>query len=226
VAEKISNKNQLGLGIYMASDISRILGIPLPKVSRYLNNYWDKKSGQELFKDTYSWSINNKIKAVNFYVMIELYVFIQLSEMGISKQKIFKTRQQIAKDFNLPYPFASQGILTDGQKIWYEYDGIVLDSDGTRQTNLKNIIKAFAKRIEFNTENHLAQKFYPAGKNKSIVVDPHHQFGLPVIEGTNINTDTIFSMYDSGENITSISALYDISEKQIKDIIKFSKDAA
>jgi len=33
-------------------------------------------------------------------------------------------------------------------------------------------------------------------------------------------------MYDSGENITSISALYDICEKQIKDIIKFSKDAA
>lgn len=227
MGSKIIHKNELGYGLYMASDISRILNIPLPKVSRYLKNYWDNKSGRKFFNDTYSWSpVGTKIRAVNFYVMIELYVFIQLHEMGISNQKIFRIRQQIATDLNVAYPFATQGILTDGKKIWYEYEDVILDSNGTKQTNLIKILKTFAKKIDFNSENRVAEKFYPVGKKKSVVVSPHHQFGLPVIEGTNINTDTIFSLYDSGEKIETISVLYNLSIKQVKDTISFSKTAA
>jgi len=157
--------------------------------------------------------------------MIELYVFIQLSEMGISNQKIFTIRQQIAKDLQVPYPFATQGILTNGKNIWYEHGDMILDSNGTKQTNLIKILKTFAKKIEFSSDR-MAEKFYPVGKKKSIVVSPHHQFGLPVIDGTNINTDTISSLYGSGEKIETISLLYDLSIKQIKDTISFSKTAA
>ena len=223
----ISHKSKVGYGIYTASDISRILGFPLQKVSRYLNLYWDKKSGKDMFKDTYSWSIDNKTKAVNFYVLIELYTFISLQELGVPTQKIFKARQQIAKDLNTEYPFASAGILTDGKKILYEVMDDIIDSDGTRQINISKIIHDFVKRIDFNSENKLAERFYPAGKNKSIVVDPHHQFGLPVIKGTNINTDVIYSMYSSGEPVNSIGILYDLTKKQVKDIVQFhEKNAA
>jgi uncharacterized protein (DUF433 family) len=223
---KISHKNELGRGIYTASDISHILGFPVSKVSRYLNNYWDNKSGKELFKETYSWSVDNKIKAVNFYVLIELYTFISLQDLGISNQKIFKTRAQIAKDTNSQYPFATAGILCDGKTIWYEFEKSIVNSDGSKQTNLKNIITEFSKRIDFNQKDNIAERFYPSGKTKSVVVDPNHQFGLPVIKGTNINTDVIFSMYNSGEKIKNLSILYDVTTKEIKDTIEFCKKTA
>ena len=219
-------KNKLGHGIYTASDISRILGFSYAKVSNYLNKYWDTRLGKEMFHDTYSWSVNNRTKAVNFYVLIELYTFIKLQEEGVSTQQIFKTRQQMAKELKVPYPFAYAGILSDGRKIWYENKGNILNSDGTRQINIREIIKPFLKKIEFSKKDNLAERFYPEGKKSSVVVDPHHQFGLPVIKGTNINTAVIYSMHESGEKIKSIGVLYDLTAKQVKEAIRFHKGIA
>jgi len=128
----------------------------------------------------------------------------------------------IAKDLNIPYPFASSKLLSDGKKIWYEFQDCIVRADGSRQTDFVEFIREFASKIEFDSHK-IAERFWPIGREKSIVVDPHHQFGQPIIEGTNINTETIFSMYESGEPVESIGILYDITEKQVKDAISFYK---
>ena len=71
----ISHKNELGCGIYTIPDISRLLNIERRKVTRYISEYFDEKIGRELFNDTYSWSVNKRNKAVNFYILIELFTF-------------------------------------------------------------------------------------------------------------------------------------------------------
>ncbi len=59
-----------------------------------------------------------------------------------------------------------------------------------------------------------------------MVVDPHHQFGQPILHGTNINAEVIFSMYESGEPVESIGILYDLTKKQVNDAIFFYKKSA
>ncbi|MEO8210169.1 MAG: DUF433 domain-containing protein [bacterium] len=66
----------------------------------------------------------------------------------------------------------------------------------------------------------------PNGKDSSVVVDPKHQFGQPVISGTNINAEVIKSMNESGEPDSAICTLYGLNEKEFKDVIKFYKTAA
>jgi uncharacterized protein (DUF433 family) len=219
------NKQQLGSGIYTIPDISKLLGLPQAKVRRYLNEYWDERLGRKLFNETYSWSLGNNIKAVNFYTLIELYTCFKLQELGVSIRQILKSRTNIASELNIPYPFASAKLLSDGKKIWYEFKDCIVNADGSRQTDFVEFIKDFASKIDFN-HSKIAERFWPSGKASSIVVDPHHQFGQPIIDGTNINTEVIFSMYESGEPIDSIGILYDITEKDIRDVIKFYKSAA
>ncbi len=215
-------KQTIGAGIYMVSDISNILGFSKAKVRRYLNEYWDERLGKKLFNDTYSWSVGNNIKAVNFYTLIELFTCFRLQELGVSPKQVLKSRESIAKDLKMPFPFASANLLTDGKKIWYEFKDAIINADGSQQMNFVELIKNFAVKIDFNSKN-FADRFWPEGKNNSIVVDPHHQFGQPIINGTNIITETIFSMYKSGEPLDSLSILYDLSEKQLNDAIQFSK---
>ena len=219
------NKRQLGSGIYTMPDISRLLNLPQKKVRRYLNEYWDEELGKKFFNETYSWSTGNNIKAVNFYTLIELYTCFHLQELGVSPKQILNSRIAIARDLKIPYPFASAKLLSDGKKIWYEFKDSIVKADGSQQTDFMEFIKSFANKIEFNS-NKIADRFFPNGKQSSIVVDPHHQFGQPIIEGTNINTEVIFSMYESGEPINTIGILYDITEKEIKDVIRFHKKAA
>jgi uncharacterized protein (DUF433 family) len=219
------NKNQLGAGIYTVSDISQLLQISKAKVRRYLNKYWDDRLGRKLFNETYTWSVGNNVKAVNFYTLIELYTCFHLQELGVSPREVLKSRAAIAKDLNIPHPFASSKLLSDGKRIWYEFKDSIINADGSQQSNFVEFITEFAKKIEFNSSK-IAERFWPAGKQNSIVVDPHHQFGQPIIEGTNINAEVIYSMIESGEPLNSIGILYDITEKEIRDVVRFYKIAA
>ncbi len=214
-------KQEVGSGIYTISDIAKILGYPQQKVRRYINDYWDDHLGKKLFNDTYSWK-KGKIKAVNFYVLIELYICFLLRENGASTQAIMKARENMASELKTPYPFASHKVLLAGKKILYELKDLIISADGTKQINLTEIIRTFARKIDFD-KNNLATKFWPKGKESSIVVDPHHQFGQPTINGTNINAEGIFSMYESKEPVETIGILYDLTEKQVWDAINFYK---
>jgi uncharacterized protein (DUF433 family) len=217
-------KQQIGSGIYTIPDISKILGYPQPKVRRYVKDYWDDSLGKKLFNETYTWK-NEKVKAVNFYVLIELYTCFLLREQGASAQSIMKARASMAKELRTPYPFASHKVLLAGSKILYELEDLIISADGSKQINLNEIIRSFAKNIEFD-KNNLASRFWPKGKSSSIVIDPHHQFGQPIINGTNINAEGIFSMYESSEPIEVIGILYDLTEKQVLDAVNFCKSYA
>ncbi len=222
----IKHKKELGAGFYTVPDISALLGFSQSKVRRYLDLYWDEQAGQALFGDTYSWSVNGRHKAVNFYVLIELYTFISLHDLGFSIHKILNIRNNIREEVKTQYPFASQKVLTDGKRIWYEHNDAIIKADGSRQIAITKIITDFAKKIDFQKNTALAERFWPKGRKSSIVVDPHHYFGSPVIDGTNIGADTIRSLHDSGESIKHIKFLYDLSDKQVKDAIAFYKKAA
>ena len=178
--------------------------------------------GKKLFDESYSWSTGNNVKAVNFYTLIELHTFFYLQEIGVSTKQILKSRLAMAKDMQIPYPFASAILLSDGKKIWYEFKDSIVKADGSKQSNFVEFIREFANKIEFNS-NKIAEKFWPAGKNSSVVVNPHNQFGQPVLNSTNINAEVIFSMYESGEAIESIGILYDLNTKQVNDAIEFYK---
>ena len=219
------HKQQLGSGIYTIPDISKLLLIPQPKVRRYLNEYWDERLGKKLFNETYTWSSDNKIKAVDFYTLIELYTCFHLQELGVRPKEILKSRIAMGKDLKIPYPFASAKLLSDGKKIWYEFKDSIVKADGSRQTDFVEFIRQFAGKIEFNS-NKIAEKFWPAGRESDVVVNPHNQFGQPILNGTNVNAEVIFSMYESGEPIDALSILYDLTTKQVNDAISFYKKSA
>ena len=151
------HKNELGFGIYTVPDISRLLGFKQAKVRRYLDEYWDARMGRELFSETLSWSSDGRIRAVNFYVLIELYTFFKLQELGVKINEILKARYHISKQMKVPYPFASAGLLTDGKKIWFEFKDAIINADGTSQTNFIQIIKDFAEKVDFG-KNKLAER--------------------------------------------------------------------
>ncbi len=217
-------KQQIGSGIYTIPDIAKILGYSQPKVRRYVQDYWDDKQGKKLFSETHSWK-NEKVKAVNFYVLIELFTCFALREKGASIQSIMKARNTMIKELNTPYPFASYKVLLSGKQIIYKIEDILISADGSKQINMAEIIMEFAKNIDFD-KNNLAAKFWPKGKANSIVIDPHHQFGQPIISGTNINAQGIYSMYQSNEPIEAIGILFDLTEKQVNDAVLFYKKYA
>ncbi len=126
----------------------------------------------------------------------------------------------MSKHLHTLYPFASYPLLTDGRSILFELlDETIVKADHSKQIVFREIIHEFCQKIEFS-EQLLAKRFYPLGKKHHIVVDPHHQFGQPVINNTNLLAETINELHEAGEKNHFIAKLYNISEEEVKDAVK------
>lgn len=221
----IDSQKEFGSGIYTIPDIHLILGFPPYKIRRYIKKYWDN-IGKKIFNKPYTWEDKRNHKIVPFVVLIELYTFFELLENKMDILTIAKARETMVEELNTPYPFASCKFLYDRHSIWYYVEkDLLVNADHTKQTNFVKVIECFAKNVKY--ENDMAFQFYPLGEDHNILVDPKHQFGQPVINKTNIITDTIFSMLEAGEKKETLSTLYEISIEQINDVIAFhTKKAA
>jgi uncharacterized protein (DUF433 family) len=221
---KVNRKPALGIGLYSVPDVARILDLELPFVRRWLREYWEGRFKKN--KKNYTTWGKGREKTVHFYTLIEFYVFYQLRKQGLSAQSIAKAHEIIAEELKTPFPFATSNILTDGKKILYKIgDEIIINADRSRQLNFAAIIKEFCQQMDFG-KDHLAIRYWPLGKGKNIVVDPHHQLGQPTIRNTNILAETLYRMYTAGEKIDFIASLYNVADIDVTDSIEFFKKAA
>jgi len=214
---------KIGLGIYTASDAARILRIPYSK-SRYWFKYYAQTKLLESIGYQYFFDINETL-AIDFLTLIEMYVFYALKdEANMSTNNILKFHKILSGELRTPYPFANCQIYASKKNMFFKVHEIIKDASDLPQTFIEDFIIPFYKKVSFNQDN-LAHKFHPLGKEKSIIIDPNHQFGKPVIEGTNIVTETLYDYFMGGDSIEFIARLYDLKPENIKDAIEFSKAA-
>jgi len=222
----MSSRLEIGSGIYTKSEIARILRLPYARVSSWINRYWGGKLEAEI-GFSYIWS-TDKSKAVNFYTLVELYILILLGEAGVKTKDVINAHIELSKIYKTPHPFARKEILesikTDGKKIYFDTGNGTISLDGKKQFQI-NFIKVFFKNLSFDNE-FLANRLYPLGKNKKIVIDPTRQFGHPVVGNTNIYPETIYNLHKAGEPNKFIAHIYEIEEKEVKDAIEYCKTAA
>jgi uncharacterized protein (DUF433 family) len=212
----------IGQGIYTAADAARILRVPYAKA-----NYWFQYYAKHKFPSTTQTIYHFKIKdimAVNFLTLIEMIVFYSLKERGIPTGRILEAHTVMSDFLKTPHPFAKEDIYVNEKSLLFGNEEQLLTADKRLQTVLIQVLKPFISKIHFS-DQRMARKFYPLGKKKSIVVNPENQFGQPVIEGTNILTQTIFNLLQAGESKKSIAKLYDLTLSQVNDAIEFSKAA-
>jgi len=223
----LQTKPMLGTGIYTIPDIAMILGLPYPKINRWVKSFWDDKFGKK-YGAKYSWNVD-LTKAVNFHTLIEIYTFYQLSQSGVISKEIINAHDILSHDYHTAYPFANRDVLnslrSDGKNVLFEKEnGLIYSVDVHKQTYL-NFIKDFYKILDFGNDL-LVSRIWPLGKEKAVVCDPHHQFGQPVISGTNINVEALNELYKAGEPEWFIADLYNLDESKVKDAITFCNTAA
>jgi len=211
----------LGKGIYTITDVARILNIPKIRVrywfAKYVSGEFESKQGTTYFYDSEN-------IAVNFYTLIETFVFFHLKEKGTKTKNIIQAHNILAKHYKTPYPFALYKFLSSGKDLFHDFETENLFSlDGTKQLAIRDVINHYSENIHFGEV--YAEKYYPNGNDKLIVVNPNNQFGAPIIDGTNIKASTIMSLVKGGESIDVICSMYKIKTEQVNTVIQFMSAA-
>lgn len=220
------SRPSIGHGAYTLPDAAKILRLDLSSLRRWIVAYdSDVKSGGGKLAGPIAFWGHGLDRGINFSSLIELYTVAQLRALGVSMSKIRVAREELADRFDIEHPFATEGLLTDGEKLLFELkepdEESVLSLDRSGQTSFKNIIREFCRRIDFEASTELASRYWPEGRESSVVVDPSRAFGRPIIAGTSIPTETISDLIDAGENVDDVANLYQLEPYQIDDARKF-----
>lgn len=214
----------LGSGIYTIPDAALILRLPLSKLRR-----WVVGRGVPNEQLLQSWG-DGRERAFDFNELIESYTIYSLRNLGVSMQKIRLAHNRLVEILDCNYPFAKRGVLTDGDHVLFETESedttSLLNVTDREQFEFHELVANFCKKIEFSELTDLAESYWPLGKNRKVIVDPHHAFGRPVIQGSNITTEAIYALFISGEKVDDIASQYDTDIDSIQDAVDFHTMAA
>jgi len=216
---------QLGKGIYSIPEAAAILNMPVNKVRRWVKKYWELEflQGADV---SYTWG-ERREKAFHFLTLIEIIAVDSFREIGVSFSKIKLAHTKLSEILDTNYPFAHAELMTDGKRIFHKYlDESLLELDEKQQFSFTQLVAPYCQKIDFQDKTHLAERFWPLGKDHDIVVDPHHSFGQPVIKGTNTTVETIYSMLNAGESPEFVASIYDLNLNAVEDVMLFMKQNA
>lgn len=215
----------LGSGIYTLPEAANILKIPKTKLANWVNRKF-VQALPEFYGSEYVW-VDGKNKTFPFQTLMELSVIYELSKQKLSLTKIIQAHKELGKWFNDPFPFCHKDALnnlkSDSIGLYFTIpnkDDIV-SLDGKKQYNI-DVVRHYFKNMDF-ADAKTAQRYFPLGQDRQVVVDPKRQFGAPTVLGTGIKTQTVINLHNAGETTEMIAELYDITEQQVKDVVEYYK---
>ena len=116
----------------------------------------------------------------------------------------------------------------DGQHQIPSEDGdfyTTADLDPDADPGQSRSVEAFFGRVDFDGAD-TAIRYWPAGRDSKVVVDPTRQAGRPSIEGTCIRTAALSGYHAGGDPVDYLARAYDLEVPQVEAAIDFERKLA
>lgn len=223
--------------MYSRAMASRLVGLESSRVRRWLQGYeyaYAPKASAAKGRRRQSPLVRRRgalgSQYASFLDLIDLLFVKKFVEHGISVQRLRKALEE-AVDVTGDHHFAQRRFWTDGRKIFLQIKDqpaeALLELLSGGQWVIAPIIKQVAHQIEFDAITGVSTRWFPLGKDKSVVVDPRVAFGAPTIDGRGVQTANVFDLYEGeGRNIRRVSAWLDLPPAVVQHAVEFERALA
>ncbi len=170
---------------------------------------------------------------LSFLQLMEIVVVAQFRRGITGRRSLSLERLRRAHAFarrswqGLEYPFASLHLKEMGGHVLHEFDetnpnGAALALDMGGQWAPPGFVTHTLESFDFSHVDRLAERWYPAGRDVPIVLDPHIGAGRMTIQGSGITVDTIYRRFRAGQTIEFLASDYDLDETAIEEAIRYA----
>jgi uncharacterized protein (DUF433 family) len=186
--------SMIGLGLYSPTEAAALTHIEAPKIRRWL-------CGHSIGDKTYPalWKSQlNKFDIEQLYLsfldLVQLRVAKAFIDEGLTPQKVRRAIEIGSEIVSSDYPFASARFRTDGRTVILHVlqddgDDKLIDLFSHGQYLMQKVIEPSLKNLEFDGDT--AARWWPLGRAKGVVIDPHRQFGQPIDDETGVPTSVL-----------------------------------
>lgn len=161
---------------------------------------------------------------IDFEDLISMRVIYLLHGMGVSIDKIRKTKVYLSKLTGHSHPFATEKLWTETIDIFAEIGPLLITASKYGQLPFMELVRKNLVNIHDMTFSRgVADSWAP---QTGILLKPNIQFGAPCIANTGIPTHSIWRMYLGGDSIDFLSHSYEVKSEQIKRAVRWEENLA
>jgi hypothetical protein len=155
---------------------------------------------------------------VSFLQVIEVVVVAQFrrGKRPVQLDRLRRAHAFARERFGITYPFASLNLREFGGHVLHEFDeadphGPALALDIGGQWAIPGFVTNTLERVDFSEADRLAERWFPAGRDVPIVLDPRVGAGRLTVLGSGVTVDTIYGRFQAGESIQVLASDYDLA---------------
>lgn len=146
-------------------------------------------------------------RPLSYLELVEAAFVAFFRRMGVKMPRIRAARAFVAQNLGAEFPFTEYQFKTEGSRILMEleqfepsgFDHIIV-ADAWGQLAWADLFEQ--KFAEFEYDYELALRWYPAGKDSPVVIDPRIAFGAPMVKG--LPTWVLKGRWNAGETLEEI----------------------
>lgn len=223
MAQSASSRPDLGTGVYTYAEAARLLQVKSARVRRWAQGYCARRRGREIRKEPILRSDAARLGVVTFADLVELMFVKCFISLGVPLAEVVAAAERLALELDTPYPFACKRLETDGRQLLEAF------GPGYRNPATLQIVFAFAselfKDVDFDPDTCLAERWWPLGRDRKIVVDRHRSFGAPIVEERSIRTDVLYATYKAEERDAELVAeWYRVPKEAVLAAVEFEEE--
>jgi len=227
----VSQISFLNRGIYSLAEASRLTKVSKGRIRRWIRGY-DYHVGEARRHSDAVWQgglepIAGKI-ALSFLDLVEIRFVEEFLRAGVSWKTMRKTRARAREEFDTEHPFCSNRFVTDGEKILLREaedcaDEVLLDLLSNQQ-EFRRIVEPFLRQLEFADDQ--LTRWWPMGKDRSVVVDPTRNFGQPTTAKSGVPTQVLVSSLRANSSVDAVARWYEVMPNEVEDAAAFEESLA
>ena len=219
----------LNIGLYSVPEAARMIHVPDWRIRRWLCGYEFTTKGVHRSSPAV-WQgqidpLDGKL-ALGFRDLLEARCVHAFIEAGVSWPFLRKAHIQARHLISHDHPFCTNRFSTDGRSIFYETregsaEACLWDMVDLQRV-FDQIIRPFLKDVEYDEEQSPA-RWWPCGREHSIVLDPLRSLGQPIISTVGIPTRVLAASVAGNGSADKVARWFEIPLAMVVEAVEYEK---
>lgn len=165
-------------------------------------------------------------EAASFIDLIEVVAIDELKKRRFSLKSIRKINEYCQLYLGMDRPLVTETFKVVGRDVFIKASsGYLLDVLHQRgEQAWDEILEPFVETLDYKGE--IARRWWPKGREFSVVVDPDYGFGFPVVAGSGVRTEIIAERARAGDDKEEIAYDFGVSVPGIEDALRYELPSA
>ncbi len=167
--------------------------------------------------------VSSTERVITFSDLVRMRMIALLRSRGISYKDIVTAETYIRELRGIPQPFVTEQMWTAGSDVFVQFSKELIAATKHGQLAIEEFMS------EFLTPANHGLMFTSGGTpalwqpSPTVLIDPEIQFGAPCIRGTRIETRSLWSLYQAGDNEATLAEMFDLHEDQVRDALEWEQ---